>query len=79
MKILAGILAIILVSGCSTMGVQPLEVFKTEVQRYEKKYCKSLVAECLLLPDFPLVVAGDRDAGQRKRCARCVAASSRDW
>jgi len=33
MKILAGILAIILVSGCSTMGVQPLEVFKTEVQR----------------------------------------------
>jgi len=33
MKILAGILAIILVSGCSTMGVQPIEIFKTEVER----------------------------------------------
>jgi hypothetical protein len=33
MRVLAGILAIILVSGCSSMGVKPVEIFKTEVER----------------------------------------------
>jgi len=33
MKILVGILAIILVSGCSSMGVKPIEIFTTEVER----------------------------------------------
>ena len=33
MRILVGILAIILVSGCSSMGVKPIEIFTTEVER----------------------------------------------
>ena len=33
MRILVGILAIILVSGCSSMGVKPIEMFTTEVER----------------------------------------------
>ena len=33
MRVLVGILAIILVSGCSSMGVKPIEIFTTEVER----------------------------------------------
>ena len=33
MRIVVAILAIILVSGCSSMGVKPIEIFTTEVER----------------------------------------------
>ena len=33
MKALAGILAVLLITGCSSMGVKPLEIFTTEVER----------------------------------------------
>ena len=65
MRILVGILAIILVSGCSSMGVKPIEIFTTEVERQP-------------LDLKPLTVEEMEQIEVCKHC-RCQKCTAPDW